>query len=141
MPVLNTLVKVATRPLPRMISPKAHAILDYAIAGSFFTAAALFWRRNKRAALASLVCGGARVAVSLLTDYPGGARRTIRFHARRDIDLGLAAMTASMPEFLSFQDEPQKNFFVAQGVLTTAANELTQFPERHHPEKERSRAA
>ncbi len=141
MPVLNTLVKVATKPLPRMISPKAHAILDYAIAGSFFTAGALFWRRNKRAALASLVCGGARVAVSLLTDYPGGARRAIRFHARREVDLGLAAMTATMPEFFAFQDEPQKNFFVAQGVLTTAANELTQFLERHHPEKERSRAA
>jgi hypothetical protein len=141
MPVLNTLVKVAAKPLPRVITPRAHAALDYVIAGSFFATAAWFWRRNKRAALASLVCGGARLAVSLLTDYPGGARKVIRFHTRREIDLGLAAMTATMPEFFAFQDEPQKNFFVLQGVLTTAANELTQFPERHHPGKERLRAA
>ena len=141
MPVLNSLVKVAAKPLPRMITPGAHEILDYVIAGSFFASAAWLWRRNKRAAIASLLCGGTRLAISLLTDYPGGARKPIRFHARREIDLGLAAMTAAMPEFLAFQDEPPKNFFIAQGVITTAANELTQFPERHRPEKERSKAA
>lgn len=141
MPLLNSLVKVAAKPIPRMISPQAHAIVDYVMVGSFFATAAWFWRRNKRAAVASLICGGARLAVSLLTDYPGGVRKVIRFHTRREIDLGLAAMTATMPEFLAFKDEPQKNFFVLQGIVTTAANELTQFPERHHPEKERRRAA
>jgi hypothetical protein len=141
MPVLNSVVKIAAKPLPRVISPKAHAVLDYVIVGSFFATAAWFWRRNKRAALASLICGSARLAISLLTDYPGGVHGAIRFHTRREIDLGLAAMTATMPEFLAFQDEPQKNFFVVQGVLTTAANELTQFPEQHRPEKERRRAA
>jgi hypothetical protein len=141
MPVLNSLVKVAAKPLPRMITPRAHAVLDYVIAGSFFATAALFWRRNKRASIAALICGSTRLAVGLLTDYPGGSRKPIRFHARHDVDLGLAAMTAAMPEFFAFQDEPQKNFFIAQGVLTTAANELTQFPERHHSEKERSRTA
>jgi hypothetical protein len=141
MPVLNSVVKVVAKPLPRMISPQAHAIMDYVMVGSFFAGAAFFWRRNKRAALASLLCGGARLAVSLLTDYPGGVRKVIRFHTRREIDLGLAAMTATMPEFLAFKDAPQKNFFVVQGVITTAANELTQFPERHRPGKERGRAA
>jgi hypothetical protein len=46
-----------------------------------------------------------------------------------------------MPEFLAFKDEPQKKFFVAQGALITAANELTQFPERKRRAKERARAA
>ncbi len=141
MPVLNSLVKVAAKPLPRVISPHAHGILDYVIAGSFFATAALFWRRNKRAALAALLCGSARLAVGLLTDHPGGVRKVIRFHTRRELDLGLAAMTATMPEVFAFQNEPQKNFFIAQGVITTAANELTQFPQRHRLEKERSRAA
>ncbi len=141
MPALNSLVKIVAKPLPRVITPSAHAILDYVIAGSFFATAAWFWGRNKRAAIASLLCGSTRLAVSLITEYPGGARKPIRFHARREIDLGLAAMTAAMPGFFAFQSEPQKNFFVAQGLLTTAANELTQFPERPHPGKERSKAA
>jgi hypothetical protein len=140
MPVLNSLVKVAAKPLPRVISPRAHGITDYLIAGSFFATAALFWRRNKRAAVAALVCGGARLAIGLLTDHPGGVRKVIHFHTRRELDLGLAAMTATMPEFFAFQKEPQKNFFIAQGVITTAINELTRFPERHHPEKERMAA-
>jgi hypothetical protein len=54
----------------------------------------------------------------------------ISFRAHRDIDLGLAAMTAIMPEFLAFKDEPEKKFFLTQGVMITGITELTQFPER-----------
>jgi hypothetical protein len=35
MPVLNSLVKVIAKPLPRMISLKAHAIVDYVTVGYF----------------------------------------------------------------------------------------------------------
>ena len=140
MPMLNTITKVAAKPLPRMISPKAHAILDYVIAGTFFATAGWFWRHNKRAAVASLLCGGAKLGVSLLTDYPGGVRKVIHFPARREIDLGIAAMVATMPEFLAFKDEPEKKFFVTQGALITAASQLTHFPEPRR-RKERSRVA
>lgn len=129
MPVLNKVAKIALKPLPRMISSRAHAAVDYVIVTSFLAAAATFWRRNKRAAVASLLCGGAKLAVTLLTDYPGGVRKAIPFGHRHEIDLGLAAMTATMPEFLAFKDRPEKNFFLAEGVLITAANELTRFPD------------
>jgi hypothetical protein len=68
--------------------------------------------------------------VSLLTDYPGGVRKWISFRRHREIDLGLAAMTATMPEFLAFKDDAERKFFLAQGALITAATELTQFPEK-----------
>jgi hypothetical protein len=139
--MLNSITKVAAKPLPRMISPRGHAIVDYIIVGTFFATAGWFWRRSKRAAVASMLCGGAHLAVSLLTDYPGGVRRVIHFPARREIDLGIAAMVATMPEFLAFKDEPEKKFFVTQGALITAANQLTQFPESRNRSKERSRAA
>lgn len=143
MPMLHSLIKVAAKPVPAMISPKAHAVLDYIGVGIFLAGATWFWRRNKRAAIAAAVCGGAKLAVSLMTDYPGGmrARRGIRFDTRREIDLGLAAMTATMPEFMGFKDEPQKRFFQAQGALITVVNELTDFPNTHHRSKEYSRAA
>jgi hypothetical protein len=141
MPTLNSIVKVAAKPLPRMISPRGQAVVDYVTAGSFFASAGWFWRHNKRAAIAALLCGGAKLAVALLTDYPGGMRRVIHFHARRQIDLGMAAMVATMPEFLAFKDEPEKKFFTTQGALITVASELTQFPDRESRTKERTRAA
>jgi len=141
MPMFNNLVKMAAKPLPNVISPKGHAVIDYMIAGAFFATAGLFWRQNKRAAVASLLCGGAQLAVSMLTDYPGGVRRSIKFQTRRKLDLGLAAMAAAMPEFLNFENEPQQKFFTTQGVLITAANELTNFPDTDERTKERRRAA
>jgi hypothetical protein len=84
---------------------------------------------KKRAALAAVICGGVDLAVSLLTDYPGGAKKLISFRARREIDLGLAAMTATIPEYLAFNDEPEKNFFLAQGAVSIAMSELTQYPD------------
>jgi hypothetical protein len=141
MPMFNNLVKMAAKPLPNVISTKGHAVIDYMIAGAFFATAGLFWRQNKRAAVASLLCGGAQLAVSMLTDYPGGVRRSIKFQTRRKLDLGLAAMAAAMPEFLNFENEPQQKFFTTQGVLITAANELTNFPDTDERTKERRRAA
>jgi hypothetical protein len=126
--MFNNVVKMAVKPLPDIITARGHAVIDYMIAGAFLATAGLFWRHNKRAAMASLLCGGAQLGVSMLTDYPGGVRRAIKFSTRRKLDLGLAAMTAAMPEFLNFEDEPQRKFFTTQGVLITVANELTRFP-------------
>ena len=144
MPMLNTVAKMAMKPIPRMLSPKAHSILDFVMAGSFLASVGWFWPRSKRAAIAALICGTAELAVSLLTDYPGGIKKVITFRAHRDIDIGLAAMTATMPTFLAFKDEGEKKFFLTKGVLMTGVAELTQFPEKpQHAEKglKHSRAA
>jgi hypothetical protein len=141
MPILNNMAKVAVSPLPRMISPKAHAVLDFLTIGAFFGASSWFWKHNKRAALAAMICGGAQLAVCLLTDYPGGRVRIIDFNARREIDLGLAAMSASMPAFLAFKDEPEKRFFAAQGMLMSAATALSRFPQTRDRRQKGSRHA
>src|SRR5689334_4364278 len=101
MPILTTAARIAAKPFPKAISPKTHAILDYVTVGAFIVAAGWFWGRSKRAALAALISGGAELAVSLLTDYPGGVKKTISLRTHRDIDIGLGAMTATMPEFLA----------------------------------------
>jgi hypothetical protein len=99
-------------------------------AGSLLVTAAWFWSRSKRAAIGALVSGAAELAVSLLTNYPGGVKKVINFRTHRDIDFGLAAMTATMPEFLAFKDEDEKKFFLAEGAMITAISELTRFPEK-----------
>jgi hypothetical protein len=129
MPVLNTAVRVATKAVPRVISPEAHKASENLLAGVFFAGAFLFWRRNKRAGLASLICGSVQLAVSLLTHTPNGTRRAFSLSTHRDIELGLAAMVATMPSFLAFKDAPEARFFLMQGAAITGLNQLTQFPE------------
>jgi hypothetical protein len=128
MPMLNNAVKMAVKPLPRRISPQAHATIDYLSVAASLLSAAFFWRRNQRASLAALVGGGTQLALSLLTDYDGDGMKTITLEAHRDIDVGLGAMTAMMPEFLAF-DGREKNFFLAHGAVTTAVAELTDTPQ------------
>ena len=136
MPMMNTVAKAITKPMPRMISPKSHSMLDYVTAGVFLAGAGFFWRRNKRAAIASLVSGTAIAAVSALTEYPGGVNGVFGLERHRDIEVGLAAMIATMPSFFSFEDEPEKNFFRIQGVLMTCVSELTDLNHVHQPHAE-----
>ena len=127
MPILNKVTKAITKPLPKMVSPRTHAIMDYLTAGSFLAMGTILWSRSKRAALGAFLCGGAELALSLLTDYPGGVKKVISFPMHGDIDVGLAAMTAAMPEFMAFEDESEKSFFVTQSVIKTAVTGLTDF--------------
>lgn len=129
MPILNNIAKTAVKALPAMISPRGRSVLDYMVVGAFFAAASRFWKHNKRASIAAMICGGAELAVTALTDYPAGVKRVIHYSARREIDLGLAAMTSSMPEFLAFRDQPERIFFIVQGMLISATTGLSRFPQ------------
>jgi hypothetical protein len=130
MPILDKFAQAAARQLPKVIPPKAHAVIDYINAGVLLMGATVFWRRNKRAAVGALVSAGAVVALNLLTEYPGGVRNAIPFRKHRDIDLGLATLTALMPEILAFQHEQERRLFRVEGALMSAATELTCFPRR-----------
>ena len=140
MPILNTVAQIVAKPFPRVISPKTRAVLDHVNVGILLMSGAWFWRRNKRAALGALVGGGTALALNLLTSYPGGERKVISFRSRRDIDLGVAGMIATMPDFFSFKDDDEKKFFIAEGALMAVVTELTQFPESTR-ERKRLRAA
>ena len=138
MPILNRLTKIAAKPLPRIVGPKAHAVIDYASVAVFLGAVPIFWRRNERAAIGSLICGSTELALALLTDYQGRDKKLISFPAHRQIDYGLAAMTASMPKLLSFNSADEAKFFRFKGALITLLGELTK---PHAKPARRSRAA
>ena len=129
MPILNSIAQMVAKPFPPIISPKNRAVLDHINVGVLLMSGAWFWRRNKRAALGALVGGGAALALNLLTSYPGGAKKVIPFRSRREIDLGLAGMMSTMPEFFAFKDDQESRLFVAEGILMAVVTELTQFPE------------
>ncbi|HEV2989454.1 MAG TPA: hypothetical protein VG759_13510 [Candidatus Angelobacter sp.] len=79
MPILNNAIRLLEKPLPKVISPKTHAVADYSIALLFLVGAGLFWKKSKRAAIGSLICAGAEAGIAALTDYPGGLKPAISF--------------------------------------------------------------
>jgi hypothetical protein len=113
--------------LPKVIDPRTHAFIDYAVAGTFFILGAVFWRRNKRAAIGAMLCGGATAATSMLTDYPGGVKKVISFETHGRIDMGLTGLTATMPNFLAFTDEDEAKYFRGMALAETVVAGLTDF--------------
>ena len=130
MPLMQIGLQMAAGRLPKVIKPRPHAIIDYAVAGSFVLVSALLWRRNKRAAVSSLICGGATAVNSLLTDYPGGMLRVISYRNHGRIDTGLAGLTAAMPRLMNFTDQPEARFFKIRALGQTAITGLTDFEKR-----------
>jgi hypothetical protein len=141
MALLNSAVSLATKKMPKAVTPKGHAVIDYLTVGAFLITGALYWRRHKRAALSAFICGGAELALSLITDYPGGVRKVISFPTHCKVDLGLAAMTATMPEFMGFKDDREKRFFLAQSAGITLAANLTDVSRSRDFEDRNLRAA
>lgn len=120
-------VALAASRMPKMISPRVHSALDYAVAGSFLLAGALFWKRNRKAAVGSLLCGGATAAVSLLTDYSGERGKPISYSMHGQIDTGLIAMTAAMPRLVNIERDREARFFSRQALAKTAITAMTNF--------------
>ncbi len=141
MPLISSAIKFAGGSLPKVVSPTGHAIADYGTAGLFFLGAALAWKRSKRAAVASLICGAAETAVAALTDYPGGIKHVISFPLHRKIDFGLSSMAATMPEFLAFEDDQEKGFFRMQSAMIAGLAALTEFEPQRIPGERERRAA
>jgi hypothetical protein len=127
MPLLMQAARWSTNKMPKLIEPKAHAVIDYAMAASFFGMAAFFWRRNKRAALGALLCGAAETITAMCTDYPGGVVKEINFETHGAIDFSLSGLTASLPGMLRFSDEPESRFFRMQGIALATVTGLTDF--------------
>jgi hypothetical protein len=127
MAMLNTVTSAVTKYMPKMISPKAHELADYVLTASFLVTGALFLGKNRRASIAAFLCGGAGLTLSLLTDYSGAGRKAVSFPFHGKVELGIAAMTAAMPEFMGFEDNRERTAFFVQSGAITAVNNLTDF--------------
>ncbi len=140
MALLQRGVAAATNRMPSIISPTAHALIDYITVGAFFVMTAAFWRRNKRAALGSLMCGSAELGTTLMTDFPGGVAKVIDLPTHLRIDMGLAAMAATLPDFMGFKDEPESKWFRLLGLNITANAGLTDSGQKRSTRRVRAAA-
>jgi hypothetical protein len=130
MPVLQKGVAALTNRMPKVISPKAHAVIDYVNIGTFGLLAYLFWKHNKRAAIAATTCGVAELTTTLLTDFPGGVAPLMSFPTHGRIDMGLAATCASLPNLMGFDDEAEAKWFRMLGLSLTVVTGMTDFSQQ-----------
>jgi hypothetical protein len=129
-------VETVTNRLPKIISPRVHAIIDYATVGSFVLMGALFWKNNKKAAVAAWCCGAMEATNTLLTDFPGGVTDVISFETHGKIDAAMAGAVATLPNLLGFSGEPEAKHFRLQGGMIAAVTGMTNFKGEEERESE-----
>jgi hypothetical protein len=105
-----------TKSAGRLISPTQHAVLDYGVAAAFFVFGFSVVSRHRPAAALAFVNGVMIVGMSLLTDYPGGIRRTLSFRAHRMGDIVQAAVAGIGPLLFGFGKDPEARYFYGQAA-------------------------
>ena len=98
------------------ISPAQHAVLDYTVAATFCAAGFALRRRNRAAARLAFANAGMIIAMSMLTDYPGGLFRSLSFRGHRRGDIVQALATGAGPLLLGFASRPEATYFYVQAL-------------------------
>jgi glyoxylase-like metal-dependent hydrolase (beta-lactamase superfamily II) len=112
-------VRRVVRP-PAAISPGQHAVLDYGVTLTFLAAGMMLSRTNRRAAQLAYVNAGMVLAMSPLTDYPGGVYRRLSFRTHRNGDVVQMTLAALGPWLLGFGRTPAATFFYGQALSEAA---------------------
>src|SRR5215203_7285609 len=100
-----------------MISPAQHAVLDYAVAGTFFAMGTWLMPRHRAAAQLAFLNGGMVLGMSMLTDYQGGLYRAISFdRGHRAGDIIQAALAGLGPLLFGFARDREAQFFYGQAL-------------------------
>jgi hypothetical protein len=102
--------------VPKVISPGAHAVLDYGVAATYLGLAAQYRHRNRAACALACANGLMVLGLALMTDYPGGVFRKISFKTHRTMDCVQAALAGLGPVALGFADEPEAAPFYGQAM-------------------------
>jgi len=113
--------------VPKVISPTAHAVIDYMVVGYYFITAGACWRSNKRASIAALANGAAVLGVSMFTDYKGDGLRPISFETHGKIDVAQGAAAAAAPILLGFGDKASASLFWGQAASEAGVLAMTDF--------------
>jgi hypothetical protein len=123
----TTDVQQLTSGVPKVIDPKTHAVLDYAVAGTFLTAGFMLRRRNPRASGLAFANAIAVMGATLFCDYPGGVWPLFSFKTHGMLDAMQAAMAGAGPALLGFASEPEAQFFHGQAASEVGVIAMTDF--------------
>ena len=111
----------------RLIGAVAHAIIDYLIA-IILTAGPAFAGFTGRQAKYAYLLAALMFTLGLLTRYPLGVAKAIRFHVHGAVELVIAILILILPWLANFsRGVHSRNFFVFVGILMLSIWFLTDF--------------
>ncbi len=137
MPLLEKGVQAVTNRMPKVISPKTHAIIDYAFIGSFVVAGLLAWKNHKKAAISCFITAGAEATTAMLTDFPGGVWPVISYRTHLKMDAGMSGLIGTMPNLMGFGSESPAWFFRSQAMSLAAVTGLSDTGETRYQQRYR----
>ena len=111
--------------LPKVISPKAHGVIDYAHAAFFFAVGLLYRRSNKQAARAAFATSGFILAQSLLTDYRYGFKPVISFETHGKMDSVFASCSWAIPLVFGFRGTAAAKVFEVNSLAEASVVGMT----------------
>jgi hypothetical protein len=106
----------AAEGMTKAISPAQHAVLDYGVAAAYFTYGVSMRARHRGASTLAFVNGAMVLAMSMLTNYPGGVFRKISFRGHRTGDIVQAALAGLGPILFRFGTDREANYFYGQAL-------------------------
>jgi hypothetical protein len=111
--------------LPKVISPKAHGVIDYAHAAFFFAVGLLCRRKNRHAARAAFATSSFILAQSLLTDYRFGLKPVISFETHGKMDSAFASSSWAIPLVFGFTGTAAAKIFEMNSLAEASVVGMT----------------
>ncbi|WP_437291377.1 SPW repeat domain-containing protein [Sorangium sp. So ce406] len=100
----------------KILSPRVHGYIDYAVAALFLLAPSLFGFSGFAETLCYIL-GAVHVGMTLLTAYPLGAAKVIPFPVHGALEAVVAVFLVAAPWLFNFDEvNAARNFFLASGV-------------------------
>lgn len=133
MPMISETTKTTQTKLPKIVSPTAHGIIDYAHSALF---PGLGLLTNRRAAWAAFTTSGFIFVQSLSTDYRFGAKPLISFETHGKMDTVFATTSWMVPLLFGFKGTAAAKVFEANSLAESSVVGITDWDSyRAHRER------
>jgi hypothetical protein len=114
----------------RFLSPRVHGILDLVVVAIFLVAPLLVGLGGSPAAIAYTLAA-VHLVMTLLTDYPAGARKIIPFFVHGIVELVVGVFLLILPSFGGYAPgSPARRFYLFMGGAILVVWALTAYGSR-----------
>ena len=111
--------------LPKVLNPKVHGIIDYAIAGTLIAGPYLFGfnKKDKLARTLSITEGASILSLTLLNRHPLGVFKLVPRPVHEIVEASVGSLLILSPYIFNYRTKRARNFsrYLGLGILGVAA--------------------